>query len=215
MTRAKPPSQQKLRFVCVLVAAMGTTTVAPWRLVADDQPPVKNPSKQGEAQTGDAHKQRQIRWTLIFKTTTGGDYLNQLQGLDAVLIVPGEGDKFILYSDLQTRPLKGKEGDPSRDGHYWVDDNGDNVKSLARAMGIPGNPKYIAAVFPEKLEKVLRAKEQARYKGDENNIDETLFRLEKNNGHYQPVVQSLKLKDGSDVKDPGQPPDPAKAKPLG
>ena len=213
MTRVKPLSQPKLLFATVLAAVIAMTTVVPWRLVADDQPPVKNQGKQGEAQKSDARKQRQVRWSLIFKTTSGGDYLNQLQDLGATLIVPEGDDKLIVYSNLKTRPLQGKVDDVSKDGLRWIDDNEDSVKSLAKAMSIRDQPKFIAAVVPEKLEKELRAKEQARYQGEENNIDETVFRLEKNNGHYEPVVQSLKLKNGSEVKDPGQPSDPAKGKP--
>ena len=101
-----------------------------------------------------------------------------------------------------------------KDRLLWIDDDeSGSVKSLAKAMGVAGQPKYVVALFPERLEKVLRKLEQSRYNGAENNIDETVFRIEKKNEHFEPVVQSVKLKNGSDTKNAGKVADPGKVKP--
>ena len=194
MTRVKPLSRKKLLFAATLLAALGTVAVVPWRLVADEKPADKNPSKLAEeSPKKESRTKRQNRWNLLFRTNNGQEYLDQLQDLGVILATPAEGAKYTIYRDLQTRPVQGKEGEAPKDRIFWIDDKPESVKGLAAAMGLKSTPPWIAAFFPEKFENDLRKMEQDRYKGAEDDISETTFRIVSRDGHYVPVLADVKL----------------------
>jgi len=53
-------------------------------------------------------------------------------------------------------------------------------------------PDYIVAFFPVKLENQLLQKELQAFRGNEEDIEETVFRVERRNGQYEPVVAQQK-----------------------
>jgi hypothetical protein len=141
-------------------------------------------------------EKRQNRWTLLFRTQNGGDYLRQLSGLGAVLAIADKGEDLMVFRDLNQRPVPGKVEPASNLSNQirWTDDRPDSVHSLAQTMGMQTMPQYIHAFFPTTLEEDLRKKEMTHYKGNEDDIIETLFRIEWTNGRYEPVVVRIQKK---------------------
>jgi hypothetical protein len=142
-------------------------------------------------------QKRQLRWTMIFNTVNGQDYLRQLNGLEAILAIPGPDGQYQVIRDLMKRPVQMKVEDlASLDRIYWVDDKPQSVHSLAQALGLPRPPDHIAAFFPPKLERDLLDKElkYLRNKGSEDDILETKFQVSRKGDHYEPVVVDQKVK---------------------
>lgn len=143
------------------------------------------------------HSERQLRWTMIFRTNSGGDYLKQLQDLGATLATPESNDEFLVFRDLHKRPVIGRKEDLGtfQGVLRWIDDRPDSVEALARSMGLRFKPPYIVAFFQPTLESQLRELERQHYKGDESNIEETTFRIESRpGGRYVPTFQNIRLK---------------------
>jgi WD40 repeat protein/biopolymer transport protein ExbD len=143
-------------------------------------------------------QQRQLRWTLIFDTKDGNDYLKQLNGLGAFLAIPGPDGKHFVIRDLMKRPVEMKEEDLAGiDRIFWVDDRPESVQGLARALGLPRTPEHIAAFFPPRLERELLDKETARPGGpvSEDRIAETRFKIVRRGDQYVLVVADQRLKE--------------------
>jgi hypothetical protein len=139
------------------------------------------------------HQKRQNRWTLIFDTRDGLDYLRQLHGLGAVLAVPTSSEEYQVFRNLDHRPAQGRHEDISAmPGLRWYDTKPDSVRSLAMALELPGVPPHVVALFPPELEKRLRKLEERAYPGEEDNIDETLFRVVRRGGHYEVALDEVK-----------------------
>ncbi len=140
-------------------------------------------------------QKRNLRWTMIFRTYSGADYLKQLHDLNATLAVPEGDGEFLVFRDLGKRPYIGhKEQAGSVGGIRWTDDRADSVPALARSLGLKHQPPYIMAFFKGDLEAELRRLEKQRFSGDENLIEETIFRVVQRNGRYVPEVADLKYK---------------------
>ncbi len=130
----------------------------------------------------DRRTKRVLRWSMIFNTESGEDYLRQLANIKpgggAILAVPQppNGTSFMVLRDLHKRPATGAVEDISKIHRiYWVDDKPESVAGLARALGLPAVPPYIVAFFPEELEQQL-AKLEHDHKGlGEDEIEETKF----------------------------------------
>ena len=155
-----------------------------------------NKTGSGSGSGGTITSERQLRWTMIFRTHSGNDYLKQLQDLNATLATPESNDEFTVYRDLGRRPLQGRKEDVSKElGLRWIDDRADSVPALAASMGLRHRPPYIVAFFPRSLEDTLRKIESQNFRGDETQIEETIFRIEQRpGGKYVPVFQDLRLK---------------------
>src|SRR5262245_28510977 len=83
---------------------------------------------------------RRLKWTILFNTTSGMDYLRQLNALGATLAVnaPPENEVKVI-TNLLSRPVKLEKGDIGklmRDHIYWIDDKHDSVEQLAGALGL-------------------------------------------------------------------------------
>ena len=135
---------------------------------------------------------RAIRWVLLFNTTDGQDYLRQLRGLGAFLAIPDPRGGYLLIRDLNHLPARGEKEDPAALKRiFWIDDKPESVRSLAAALRLPFAPPNIIAFFPEKLENDLLEKE-LKYRGrQEEEIQETRFRVERApGGKYVARVES-------------------------
>lgn len=134
---------------------------------------------------------------MIFRTTSGGDYLKQLQDLGATLATPESNDEYLVFRDLHRGKNVGKKEDLGAFSSLlrWVDDRPDSVDALAKSLGLRYKPAYVVAFFPKRLEEELASLEKKRYSGPESNIEETVFRIESRpGGKYVPTIQNLKLK---------------------
>jgi hypothetical protein len=139
-------------------------------------------------------EKRQIRWKMEFKTFNGEDYANQLKDLGAILAIPGPNDEYLVIRDLDRRlgPVQARSEDlKDLNRIWWVDDRPESVHSLARALGIQPMPHHIIAFFPQSLEKELLEKELKAFHGKEEDIKETVFRVDRRGGRYEPVVMSV------------------------
>jgi hypothetical protein len=137
------------------------------------------------------------RWTMIFNTRDGHDYLRQLHDLGAILAIPGNDGQFRVIRELMKRPLEMHAEDLAKlDRIYWADDKPQSVRSLATALGLAPAPEFFAAFFPGKLEKELLDKELEYLgnRGTEADIDLTVFRVVRRGDRYEPVVVEQKLK---------------------
>jgi hypothetical protein len=146
-------------------------------------------------------EKRQLRWTMIFNTRSGEDYADQLLGLGAILAILGPNGEYLVIRDLDRRhrPVQAKPEDIKELNRiYWVDDKPQSVNSLAMALGIRPVPDHIVAFFPQQLEKELAEKElqhlRSRSRGTEDDIAETVFRVERRGNRYEPVVIDQKRK---------------------
>jgi hypothetical protein len=143
-------------------------------------------------------QKRQLRWSMVFDTRSGEDYLSQLAGLGAILAVPSGNDEYVFYRNLSLRPPQSEPGQLWRMNQiYWTDDQAHSVRNLSTALGLTYVPGHIIAFFPVELEKKLLEKERQAYSGNEENIRETNFRIQRKGGRYEPVVSSIDVGRGS------------------
>jgi hypothetical protein len=151
---------------------------------------------------GTITNERQLRWTMIFRTSSGHDYLKQLQDLNATLATPEANDEYLVFRDLHRGKAVGRKEDLGSFSSLlrWIDDRPDSVQALAQSLGLRFKPPYVVAFFDKKLESQLadlekRELAKRHYTGPESNIEETIFRIESRpGGKYVPTIQSLKLK---------------------
>jgi hypothetical protein len=150
----------------------------------------RGPGKQTGPLT--LHQKRQNRWTLVFDTRSGYDYLRQLRGLNTILAVPEPGGGHLVFRKLDSHPRGKHEDIEAIPGLHWFDSKPDSVRSLAMALGLETMPEYIVAFFPPSLEEHLRDLEQRAFSGDEDDIDETYFRVVNRGGQYDVVCDEIK-----------------------
>jgi hypothetical protein len=157
---------------------------------------IGNASGPGRANLNQREK-RQLRWTMIFNTRSGEDYADQLRGLGAILAIPGPDGEYLVIRDLDRRhrPVQAVQEDlKTLNRIYWVDDKPQSVHSLAMALGIRPIPDHIVAFFPQEVEQELAEKERKAFRGNEENIAETVFKVEHWGNRYEPVVKELRRK---------------------
>jgi hypothetical protein len=136
-------------------------------------------------------EQRQLRWTMMFNTHDGGDYVRQLQALKAILAIRGPDGEYLVIDDLGTRPVVPKRRDIQEINRiYWIDDKPESVMSLSRALGLTPVPDHIVAFFPQELEQELLKKELRFRRLPEDKIGETQFKVMLSRGGFEPVVTS-------------------------
>src|SRR5581483_10497656 len=134
---------------------------------------------------------RKARWTMLFNVREGGgrEYLRQLDGLGAILAYPTVGDNYMVIRNLKDRPIRPVAEDIRQFNMiWWQDDKPVSVDSLANALGISPPPEYIVAFFPVALEQQLLEKELKAFRGREEDIEETVFRIVPRGGGYEPEI---------------------------
>lgn len=163
-------------------------------------------SGRGEGKgTLSKREKRNIRWTLLFNTSSARDYVSQLQGLGAFLAFPvGQGQQGLDYAvvrDLSSRPVKmAREDIYQLNRIRWFDDNPESVGGVMSVLGIrlPAPPPHFIAFMPQELEdkllelelKYLKKKDRNR---TEDDIKETKFRLNRRGKEYEPQVTDMQL----------------------
>jgi hypothetical protein len=149
-------------------------------------------------------EERMLRWSLIFDTQNGRDYVAQLNGLGAILAVPVGKDEnkpdYKIIRDLKARPAKLLDEDISKIQRiYWLDDKPQSVKDVMAALGVEAKPSYFVAFMPEEVENKLLKLEKVyldkHHKGRaERDILETRFRIKRSDKKYEFEVIGLRLK---------------------
>jgi hypothetical protein len=159
--------------------------------------------KQGKGKLAE-QRDRMLRWSLLFDTQNGRDYVAQLNGLGAILAVPVGKDEnkpdFKIIRDLKARPAKLLDEDIGKIKRiYWLDDKPQSVGDVMTVLGVKAKPSYFVAFMPEELENKLLKLEKAyldkHHKGrTERDILETLFRIKRIDKRYELEVTDLRLK---------------------
>jgi hypothetical protein len=156
----------------------------------------ENQAKQKEAEEAAKRRQRNRRWTLVYETKDGSDYLKKLQMLGATLAIPAGNDQYTIIRDLSNPSKRRIEPLDDFTQMYWVDTKPSSVKKLAQALKLEETPSHIAAFFPVKLEQELLQKELEYFRrsdpmGKESDLDETHFTVvPKPMGGYESKVVS-------------------------
>lgn len=134
-------------------------------------------------------EKRVLRWVMVFNVRDGFEYLRQLDGLGAILGIPEARGQYRILRNLKQRPARGEIEDlKSIERIFWVDDTADSVRSLGRALQLEPLPNHIVAFFPREVEEDLLRKE-LNFRGlQEEDIQETRFRLIRHGNKYVPQV---------------------------
>lgn len=157
----------------------------------NDGPP-RGPGRGGPGGASRPPDPRMLRWTLLFNTRTGEDYVRQLRGLDAILAVPvkeGERPEYRLVRNLSQRPAQLLDEDLSKINRiYWIDNNPRSVQEVMSALGVRVRPSHFVAFMPHELEQKLLRLEKAHRGLEEDQIFETKFRIVEKDGRFEPEV---------------------------
>jgi hypothetical protein len=136
--------------------------------------------------------ERMLRWSMLFNTQTGADYVRQLRGLGAILAIPvkeGERPEYRLVRNLSQRPAQLLEEDLSKINRiYWIDDKPRSVQEVMKTLGLQLQPRHFVAFMPEELEQKLLRLEKAHAGLEEDQIFETKFRVVERGGRFEPEV---------------------------
>jgi hypothetical protein len=136
-----------------------------------------------------ARTKRKLRWTITFNTSSGEDYLRQLNVLEAILAFRAPDGDLKVVKELLRRPLKFESDDlKSLNRIFWIDDKRSSVEQLARALGLDAVPDQIIALFPHEFEKELLRKELAFRNKREEQILETRFQILLRGSKYEVIV---------------------------
>ena len=166
------------------------------------------PGAEGENEKGtgkggsgsDSTRSRSLRWVITFSTRGGQDYLDQMQGLGAVIFVPipGESNKFMTYANL-TNPGKGEKVSESEVAKHiakmqFHDFRRESIREVSEALGLNFTPKSFIAFFPKTFEDDLSKKEAGYQQRRSADIDETKFQVVRRGGNYEIHVTGQSLK---------------------
>lgn len=151
-------------------------------------------------------EKRMLRWHMRFTANNGPEYLGQLRGLGAILAFPVTGGENPQYKVVRELRPGGKllDEDLSKIQRiYWIDDKPNSVHDILQALGVrlPALPGRFIAFMPEELEKKLYEMERSYVtkvlrmrQFDEEQIDETQFRVVFKKGKFQPELVSVSLR---------------------
>ncbi len=145
------------------------------------------PGPGGKGGPGDASTSgnRSVRWTILFTTQSGRDYLEQLNEFKAKIVVPEPPNwkANLLFEDIlnpKSKPL----GNQDLPKMYFVDEDKSSASKVARALGLDFDPPNFIAFFPKEVEEMLAAKERAYRNRREDQIYSTTFRVLRRDGKY-------------------------------
>jgi hypothetical protein len=169
--------------------------------------PVGSPQGRGGNSDGpagigsDATKARSLRWIMRFKTLDGRDYLNQLAGFGAIVIVPvpPENSSAYVFRDL-ANPRPGEQVSEAEwqklaQQVQFCDFKQDSVRQVTAELGLSQlKAQMFWAFFPKSIEEEMAKKERSYQNRAPESIQETVFEVANVGGKYEMRVvrQSLK-----------------------
>jgi len=131
---------------------------------------------------------RSLRWTIVFKTSSGEDYLKQLAAFEAKVAIPEPPDwkKNRLFEDI-TMPNAGKPLSSTDDlpDMMFKDEDKVSAAKIARALGLTYSPPWFIAFFPKSMENKMSDMEKDYRKLKEDQIYSTTFRVVERDGKYE------------------------------
>ena len=132
---------------------------------------------------------RSVRWTILFRTNSGQDYVEQLAAFKAKIVIPEPPSwkTNLLFEDI-LNPKPKQLGDQELPKMYFVDEDRISASKVARALGLEYDPPQFIAFFPKDIEESLAAKERAYRNRREDQIYSTTFRVLPQNGKYEVTV---------------------------
>ncbi len=145
-------------------------------------------------------RQRSMRWTMTFITSSGRDYLNQLATLKAVIVVPipPDGKTAYVFRDLiNPKPgnfVEEKEWMKLAGQIQFCDFRKQSVTEVSGALNMNFTPASFFAFFPRDMEAELARLEVAYGNKQAEQIEETKFEVTVRGGVSKIVVISQKLK---------------------
>jgi hypothetical protein len=152
-------------------------------------------------------EKRMLRWSMLFNTPDSANYVAQLNGLGAILLVPVREDAakgvcdYKVIRDLKARPPKLLDEDYQNIPRLvrWADDNPDSVRGVMSVLHLKLMPSHFLALMPVELEeKLLRLETdylKRKHPGrNEDDIKATKFRIQVRKGKYEPEVIGQELK---------------------
>ena len=160
-------------------------TAAAETLVAANQDSKKDADEKPKLKT--TSNDRSQRWTIIFKTNSGVDYLKQLATLEATVVIPQAPNwkTTRIFTDLN-KPNPGKpfvnEELPKM---YFTDNDAASATKVAEALGLDYKPPFIITYFPKKTEEKLAELETKFRNRKADEIFSTTFRVVENKGVYE------------------------------
>lgn len=153
-----------------------STKLRPTPSVARTEDGGAAPKKEESAAS--KRQKRLLRWTLIFDTTTGKDYVTQLNAMGAILAVPQPKGGYLVIRNLDKKPASGVcENLEEIHRIFWIDENPASVPALAEVLGLKPVPPHLVCFFPRYIEDDMLRKELAYAHRREEDIHETRFHL--------------------------------------
>lgn len=165
-------------------------------------------SGSGDAAAGDGNsgkganssRARSLRWVLLFRTSSGRDYLDQLAAIGAEVAIPHppENKEFTLFRNLKN-PGRGERMTQDQlirlSGQMQFSDiKRDSVRSVAEALGVDFTPNSFWAFFPKGAEEELAKLEKGYNNRQPEDIAETKFQVQIVGGRYRFVVSAQTLR---------------------
>ncbi|MBV9124917.1 MAG: hypothetical protein JO112_16305 [Planctomycetes bacterium] len=144
-------------------------------------------------------QKRVLRWTMIFNTENGADYLKQLEYFKAIVAIPlPQGQNQFELLDLSKKPAVPRQVSYEELGKlkhiFWVDNQPQSVRSLAEALKLPFPPSMMVAFFPLSFEQELLTKEHNFQGLAEEDIKETKFKVVRDGEKKYKLVVSDQVK---------------------
>ena len=149
----------------------------------------------GPGGTGaDSTNQRGLRWLIKFDTNNGVDYIGQMAGLKAILLVPShDGKKFYIFRNPTTpKPLvvatDAELSQMAADMIRFEDGRPRSVEVVGETLQLDFKPVMFIAYFPRDFEEKLAGLEKG-YKGKQpEKIKQTTFKVVMKGGKYDLIV---------------------------
>jgi len=149
----------------------------------------------GTGGTGaDSTSQRGMRWLIKFDTNNGNDYISQMAGLKAILLVPShDGKKFYIFKNPSApKPLvvatDAELNQMAAEMIRFEDGRPRSVEVVGETLQLDFKPVMFIAYFPRDFEEKLAGLERS-YKGKPvDKIKQTTFKVIMKGGKYDLIV---------------------------
>jgi hypothetical protein len=188
------------RSVLLRCAGPGLVALVVLLLCGDWLAAAAPPAGSAAARTGKLtrREKRMLRWQMRFNAKNGPEYVARLRALGAVLAIP-VGEKWKVVRELRA-PAKLLDENLSKIKRiYWIDDNAKSVADVLEALGLPIKARQLVVFMPAALENKLfdlEKKEMIKRRGkyNEEQIEETIFRVVRRGGGHEVELVKIKFK---------------------
>jgi hypothetical protein len=118
---------------------------------------------------------RPARWIITFNFSGVDDYLEQLEGLGAVVAFPAQGNNWRFFSKPSSKRTLSVTRDLATESRfYWVNDDSTMAHRVATALGLSG-AQFLTVFLPLELEERMVELETSYMNLEEDEIASTRF----------------------------------------